>query len=267
MRLSAAPLGGPPSSVAQGFVAASRLPIGPADPPPLRAPGLEPPQPQPWRVSHSALPLLHDMRQLVSEELPTLQGVRLKPAGREVDVVVGGEGDGADAVGLRSRMHPHVGEIRSERYLHLGAHPVRQRLAAAADQTEPARIDLERPARSVPLHRPRSPSKSRCWRTGRARRCLRLNGRRRRHLWLNQRHQFWLAAEEPPLDHPGGHASPSVDRAMASPLATAAQANLIMDPDLRVRLPRESTRLVRGQQGSVSGEGDLVEVHPAAAPR
>jgi hypothetical protein len=63
------------------------------------------------------LPLLHDMRQLGSEELLALHGIRLKLAGGKVDVVAGGESDGTEALGLRPDMHPHAGEIRSQRYL------------------------------------------------------------------------------------------------------------------------------------------------------
>ena len=96
------------------------------------------------RVAHASLALLHHMRQLVAEQLPALHGVRLEAPGREIDVGAHGERDRADPLRLRADMHPHGGEIRPQRRLHLAAHAIRKGSPATTCQPEPRRIDLER---------------------------------------------------------------------------------------------------------------------------
>ena len=105
------------------------------------------------RVAHPALPLLYNMRQFVPEQLLALDGVRLKPSLSEIQIVPYRECHRTDPLGLRSHMHPHGGEIRAQRRLHLAAHRVRQRLAAAAHQPKTAWINLKRVAGSLRLHR------------------------------------------------------------------------------------------------------------------
>ena len=67
------------------------------------------------------LPLLHDMRQLVAEQFLALRGVRIIAPGSEVDVVSVSKRPCTEDCSLVTVMHAHVGEILSERGLHMVA--------------------------------------------------------------------------------------------------------------------------------------------------
>ncbi len=79
-----------------------------------------------------ALGLLHDVRELVPEQLEAAARRGIVAAGRDVDVGALGVRERADRRRGRPLVDPHGAEVDAERLLHARAHRTRQRLPRAA---------------------------------------------------------------------------------------------------------------------------------------
>jgi hypothetical protein len=175
------------------------------------------------RVADAAGALLQDVGKLVAQELLAGGGVRLEAAGGEVDIRADGEGNRADAFGLRAFVHAHGGEVGAERLLHLALHCVGQRLAGPAGGAQQGGIDGHRAARRLWLGRAwlhlggarlddvRRRRRARLPGDGGWRGCRHGSTRRLSHTGLDdmrRRRQLRPAAEKGSLDHAAAHRAP-----------------------------------------------------------
>jgi hypothetical protein len=81
------------------------------------------------RVPDAAGTLLHNMGELVGEQLLPVRSMRVVVAGCEMDVGSPGEGDGADGSYLWAYMNAHIGKVGAQSRFHFGLDCLRQRPA------------------------------------------------------------------------------------------------------------------------------------------
>jgi hypothetical protein len=86
---------------------------------------------RPEWILEASRALLQNVRELVSEELLSRDGVGIVATRREENVRAMCEGKRANRAGFRSHVYANGGEIGAERRLHLSPHVIGQRLAAA----------------------------------------------------------------------------------------------------------------------------------------
>jgi hypothetical protein len=192
------------------------------------------------RVAHPAGALLQDVRQFVAEELLAGGGVRLEAAGGEVDVRADGEGNRADALGLRALVHAHGGEVGVEGLLHLALHRIGKGLAGPAGGAQQGGIDGDSSARGLRL----GGTRLHLWgaRLGDMRRRRRARHRRR----LGYRHrQLRPAAEKGSLDHATGHRAPPCWR-------------IIRRVTLRFRPAVRGVRLAAGDGAGIEDQPEIM---------
>jgi hypothetical protein len=109
------------------------------------------------RQPNASLALLNHMRELVADQLVPAKAVGPILSRREIEVVARGEGQGADASGLRADMNPDPRKVGSERGLHLGQQDRRQGNSAAPRKADSSRVDREIAIAAVVARRSGSP--------------------------------------------------------------------------------------------------------------
>jgi hypothetical protein len=72
------------------------------------------------------------VRQLVPQQKLPMRSVRVVLPGREVEIASPGKRERPNRRSLRSHMHANIGEVRSQRGLHLGLHIAGQRPSAGS---------------------------------------------------------------------------------------------------------------------------------------